>query len=65
MFPAPAAVCKGHPRRSEVAGYYGWKIKNSVWGYGTFDLTMIFPRTDGELRAELTRPLDETAISIR
>jgi len=30
---------------ADTAGYYGWKIRNSAWGYGTFDLALTFPGT--------------------
>ena len=50
---------------ANVAGYYGWKIRNSGWGYGTFDLALTFPGTEGQLSATLTRLMDETVIQIR
>jgi hypothetical protein len=28
---------------ADAAGYYGWKLKNSGWGYGTFNLALTFP----------------------
>lgn len=27
------------------AGYYGWRLKRSDWGYGTFNLALTFPGT--------------------
>jgi len=49
-----------------AAGYYGWKLLNNGWGYGTFDLALAFPETGADaLTAELFRPLDGTAISVR
>ena len=28
---------------ADASGYYGWKIKRSDWGYGTFNLALTFP----------------------
>ncbi|MDD4102353.1 MAG: hypothetical protein PHU80_06940 [Kiritimatiellae bacterium] len=28
---------------SDAAGYFGWKLKNSGWGFGTFNLALTFP----------------------
>jgi len=51
---------------ADASGYVGWKIKNNGWGYGTFDLTLTFPGTVATaLTAELMRPLDGSAISLR
>ena len=51
---------------ADVAGYAGWKLRNSGWGYGLFDLALTFPGTAAEaLTAELMRPLDGTAVSVR
>ena len=51
---------------TDAAGYIGWKIKNSGWGYGVFDLTLTFPGTTADaLTAELTRPMDGTMIRMR
>ena len=30
---------------ADASGYVGWKLKNSTWGFGTFDLTLTFPGT--------------------
>lgn len=30
---------------SNGSGYFGWKIRPSDWGYGTFDLALTFPGT--------------------
>jgi hypothetical protein len=50
---------------AEAAGYTGWKIRNSGWGYGAFGLALVFPGTAAEaLTAEVTRPLDGTAIRV-
>lgn len=49
-----------------AAGYYGWKIRNGGWGYGTFDFSLSFPETGADvLLAELFRPMDGTAVSVR
>ena len=50
---------------ADASGYYGWKIKRSDWGYGTFRLALTFPGTEGEWDAALTRPVDGTTIGIR
>ncbi len=51
---------------ADAAGYFGWKIKNSGWGYGVFDLALTFSgRSADILTAELTRPLDGTMIKMR
>ena len=51
---------------AEAAGYYGWKIKNSGWGYGAFELGLTFPGTGATLlMAELLHPLDGTMIRVR
>ncbi len=51
---------------ADTVGCVGWKIRNSGWGYGAFDLSLTFPGTAAEaLTAELMRPLDGTAVSIR
>lgn len=28
---------------ADAAGYFGWKLKNSGWGHGTFNLALTFP----------------------
>jgi len=49
-----------------VAGYYGWKLGNSGWGYGLFSLELTFPGTAAEaLTVELARPLDGTMVRMR
>lgn len=45
---------------ANVAGYTGWKIVHSNWGYGTFALTLSFPGSTNIWTAELTRPMDGT-----
>jgi len=32
-------------RLPATEGYFGWKIKRSEWGYGTFSLALMFPGT--------------------
>lgn len=48
-----------------VAGYTGWKLVHSGWGYGTFDLSLTFPGTAGQLTATLTRPMDGTMLRMQ
>jgi hypothetical protein len=50
---------------ADVGGYYGWKLKNSGWGYGTFNLALTFPGMVGEWDAALTRPMDGTMIRMQ
>ncbi len=38
---------------ADVSGYFGWKLRAGGWGYGTFDLALTFPGTDGEWDATL------------
>ena len=49
----------------DTAGYFGWKIRNGGWGYGTFDLALTFAGVTNAWSAELTRALDGTAVSVR
>jgi len=48
-----------------TSGYYGWKLRNSGWGYGTFNLTLSFASVTNIYEAEVTRSLDGTAISVK
>jgi len=50
---------------ADVAGYYGWKIKRSNWGYGTFDLALAFPGMTNVWTAELIRPMDGLIFEMR
>jgi len=50
---------------TDIAGYYGWKIRNRGWGYGTFDLLLTFPETAVEWSAELMRPMDGTLVKVQ
>ncbi|MDD4103228.1 MAG: hypothetical protein PHU80_11445, partial [Kiritimatiellae bacterium] len=45
---------------ADASGYFGWKLRNSGWGYGAFSLALTFPGTEGEWDAELMRPMDGT-----
>jgi hypothetical protein len=51
---------------ADASGYVGWKLKNSAWGFGTFDLTLTFPGTvaDG-WTATLRRQPDGTMITFQ
>lgn len=50
---------------ANVAGYMGWKLVHSAWGYGTFGLTLSFPGSTNIWTAELTRPMDGTMIRMQ
>jgi ferric-dicitrate binding protein FerR (iron transport regulator) len=50
---------------SDAAGYYGWKLKHSDWGFGTFNLALTFPGAEGEWDATVTRVPDGTMIRVR
>jgi len=50
---------------TDAAGFYGWQLKNNGWGYGLFGLSLGFPGTASVWTAELMRPLDGTAFSLR
>jgi hypothetical protein len=51
---------------ADANGYYGWKLKSSDWGYGTFDLALTFPdAVTNAWDAELTRFLDGTLIKMQ
>lgn len=39
---------------SDASGYFGWKLKNSGWGHGTFDLALTFPDAEGVWDATVT-----------
>ncbi|MDA3923096.1 MAG: hypothetical protein PF904_00160 [Kiritimatiellae bacterium] len=50
----------------DTVGYYGWKLANSEWGYGTFELSLTFPETAAEaLMASLTRQMAGTVLIVR
>jgi len=49
---------------ADASGYVGWKLKNSLWGYGTFNLELTFPGTAATAStAELIRNPEGTMIS--
>lgn len=50
---------------SDAAGYFGWKLKHSEWGYGTFNLALTFPDAEGEWYETVMRPVDGTLIQMR
>jgi len=47
------------------SGYFGWKLYDSEWGYGTFDLALTFPGTEGGWNAVLSRTPGGTIIIVR
>ena len=49
---------------STNAGYFGWKLTNSEWGYGIFDLELTFPGSTYVLQAELERWPQGTILQI-
>ena len=49
----------------DAAGFYGWQLRSGGWGYGLFGLSLGFPGTASVWMAELMRPLDGTAFSLR
>jgi len=50
---------------ANTAGYCGWRLRNSGWGYGTFDLTLSFAGVTDVWDAEVTRPLDGTMVRMQ
>jgi hypothetical protein len=50
---------------ADASGYYAWELKQSDWGYGTFNLALTFPVTNVAWDAILTRPLDGTVIRMQ
>jgi hypothetical protein len=40
----------------DASGYAGWKLVNSGWGYGAFNLALTFPGMVGGWDAALSRP---------
>ena len=51
---------------ADATGYFGWKIRKSGWGYGTFNLALSFPDTVTNVwDATLVRPLDGTLIRMQ
>ena len=49
----------------DASGYYGWKVKRSDWGYGTFNLALTFPGTEGEWDATVNYLPNGTLIGVR
>lgn len=50
---------------TDTGGYFGWKLKNGQWGYGTFALTLTFPGKAGVWDATLMRMVDGLMFSVR
>ncbi len=50
---------------ADASGYWGWKLRNSGWGYGTFGLTLTFANVTNAWTADVFRPLDGTTVSVR
>lgn len=51
---------------ADAAGYFGWKVKGALWGYGTFNLALTFPETGTNAwDAVLARLPSGTMISLR
>ena len=50
---------------ADVAGYFGWRICHSAWGYGVFDLSLTFSGMTNEWAAVLERPLDGFMMKVR
>ena len=50
---------------SDACGYFGWTLKRSDWGYGTFNLALTFPGKEGEWDAALTRVPEGTVIRLQ
>lgn len=49
---------------NDAAGYYGWQLRNSKAGYGTFALSLTFPETDIVWQALLERLPEGTMILV-
>ncbi len=47
------------------AGYIGWKLAGSEWGYGSFALALTFPNTEGGWNAILWRTPSGSLLSVR
>ncbi len=47
------------------SGYFGWKLRGSGWGYGTFNLFLNFPGTEEGWDAALTRVAEGLIFSVR
>ncbi|MDD4019355.1 MAG: hypothetical protein PHV28_15600 [Kiritimatiellae bacterium] len=49
----------------DTGGYHGWKLRNSLYGYGVFSLSLTFPETEVSWQAIVERIMDGAVISIR
>ncbi len=49
----------------DFCGYMGWKLQNSIWGYGTFDLSLTFDGSSEDWTAFLTRFVAGTVILVK
>ena len=49
----------------DTGGYFGWKLRPSDWGYGTFALALTFPSKEGVWDATLMRLADGSLITIK
>jgi len=50
---------------ADSSGYYGWRLKRGDWGYGTFNLALTFPGTEGGWDATLARVPEGMMIKLR
>jgi len=50
---------------AEASGYFGWKLRADGWGYGTFNLALTFPETEGEWDAALVHVPGGTMVLMR
>ncbi len=49
----------------DTSGYFGWKVRRSDWGYGTFNLALTFPGTEGEWNGTVVRVPEGMVIEAR
>ena len=50
---------------ADASGYFGWKVKRGDWGYGTFNLALTFPGTEGEWDGTLVRVPEGFMFSVK
>jgi len=50
---------------ADAGAYFGWKLRHSDWGYGTFALALTFPSKEGVWDATLMRVPDGGLIIMR
>jgi len=50
---------------SDVAGFFGWALRNGGWGYGDFRLALTFTGAEGEWDATLTRLQGGTMLGVK